>query len=101
MASQIDWRMAPPFTINKHTEYPVNCMFAPATPINWMVAGVDPNLPLVPRPTEFPKVWQESPAQRQIGRQELQEGAKKTPWLYGETPDFKRLIGNAVPGYGA
>ena len=101
MASQIDWRSQTPFTINKHTEYPVNSMFAPSVPINWFSAGVDPNLPLIPRPTEFPGIWQGSPGQRIIGRQGPQEGAAKAPWLYGETPDFKRLIGNAVGGYGA
>ena len=100
MSSQIDWHSQTPFTINKHTEYPVNCVFAESKRIDWFSAGTDPNLPIVPRPTEFPRVWQGSPGQPLIGRQGLQEGAKKAPWLYGETPDLQHLIGNAVPGYG-
>ena len=100
MAVQIDWQSRPPFTINKHTEYPVNCKFALAVPINWLTGGVDPNLPLIPRPTEFPIVWQESPGQPLIGKQGLFQN-QKAPWLYGEEPDFKRLIGNGVAGHGA
>lgn len=101
MAAQIDWRAAPPFTINKHTEYPVNCMFSPAVPINWFVAGVNPNVPIVPRPTVFPDVWQESPGQPRIGRQGASADVKKAPWFYGEEVDLVRLVGNAVAGHGA
>ncbi len=101
MAAQIDWRSAPPFTINKHTEYPVNCIFAPVVRINWLVAGVDPNLPLQPRPTEFPDAWKESPGQPRIGKQGLQMESKKAPWFYGEAADLVRLVGNAVVGHGA
>jgi hypothetical protein len=100
MASQIDWRAQTPFTINKHIEYPVNCVFAAPIRINWLADGVNPNLPLIPRPTEFPIIWKESPGQPRIGAQVVFQN-QKAPWLYGEKPDFKRLIGNGVVGHGA
>ena len=99
-SATIDWRSAPPFTINRHTEYPVNCIFAAAKPINWFAKGVDPSTQCRQlTPTEFPPKWQESPAQPILSRPVAE--LPKAPWFYGETPDLVRLVGNAAKGHGS
>lgn len=80
-------------------EMPVDAIFAPAAPYNWLAPGVDPNLRIKARPTVFPTHWRPNPAQPICGPpyKEVRHG----PWFYGEKPDLQRLIGNATPGYGS
>jgi hypothetical protein len=80
-------------------EVPVNEAFAQPVRINWLQPGEDPNKPTTPRPTIFPTYWKPHPEQRIIGPPYKEQRA--APWLYGETPNLERLVGNAILGYGA
>lgn len=80
-------------------EKPVSTMLAPPAKINWLSPGTDPNKPAAQRPFVAPEAWKGFPGQPIIGERRL--AAQKAPWLYGEAPDLKRLIGNATPGYGS
>ncbi len=82
-----------------HTEVPISSFAASIRP-NWLVpagevfATETPNGYRPPLPSWAPTLGQPilsvpSPIK------------PAAPWLYGETPDLNRLIGNAVPGYGA
>ncbi len=99
-SATIDWRHAPPFTINRHKEYDVNCKFAPAARIDWLKPGVDPSTQCKALPTEMPTPWKESPGQPILGKPQVQRPTP-APWFYGEAPDLMRLVGNAARGYGS
>jgi hypothetical protein len=86
-----------PFLI-AHTEVPA-ASFAPPVRINWFTPGVDPTAPAVATPFKAPTAWVLTPAQPILSIPSAQQ--PKERWFFGEKPDLIRLIGNAVPGFGA
>jgi hypothetical protein len=92
-----------PFLI-AHTEVPATA-FAPSVRINWFSPGVDQSAPAAATHFKAPTAWVQTSGQPILRLSQLQQAAaacqKPKLWLYGETPDLIRLIGNAVPGFGA
>lgn len=85
--------------LTAHAEVPITA-FALPVHINWFVPGVDPAAAASEVPFKAPAPWVSTPGQPIIGLTTA-AAPRPQPWLYGETPDLYRLIGNAVPGYGA
>ncbi len=92
----LDWRGT---TITRHTEVPVDKAFASGAKISWLGPNEAPDKLIQPRPTHFPSKWTPSYAQPVIGP--AYNEPKYSPWFYGQAPDLQRLVGNAVPGFGA
>lgn len=85
-----------PFLI-AHTEVPATA-FAPPVRINWFIPGVDPAAAAASQ-FKAPAPWVPTSAQPILSIPSAQQ--PKEQWFFGEKPDLIRLIGNAVPGFGA